>query len=215
MQTILVASRKGGSGKTTLAVHLATIAESPATPALLIDADPQGSASFWYERRESQTPLLSTVAVGGVAQVLRDARDSGIATAIIDSPPHDAPGIAQLMRLADLAILPTRPGPLDLAAVGATIEIARATQTPFVVLLNATPPARGEVEPSIVTEARQVLDSIGAPVLTHYVSQRAALSHSLITGEAVNEFAPESPAAREIADAWAVIRQVLEQIGTR
>jgi len=215
MQTILVASRKGGSGKTTLAVHLATIAESPTSPALLIDADPQGSASFWYERRASQTPLLSAVAVGGVAQVLADAKASGIATAIIDSPPHDAPGIAQLMRLADLAIIPTRPGPLDLAAVGATIEIARATKTPFIVLLNATPPARADGEPSIVTEARQVLDSIGAPVLTRYVSQRAVLSHSLITGEAVNEFAPDSPAAQEIAAAWAMIRKVLKQTGNR
>jgi len=215
MQTILVASRKGGSGKTTLAVHLATIADSPAQPALLIDADPQGSASFWYDRRVSTTPLLSAVAAGGVSQVLKDARSSNIATAIIDSPPHDAPGIGVLMRLADIAVIPTRPGPLDLAAVASTVEIARATKTPFIVLLNATPPPREGGEPSVVMEARQVLDSLGAPVLTRYVSQRAVLSHSLITGEAVNEFAPDSPAAQEIAAVWAMIRKVLKQTGVR
>jgi chromosome partitioning protein len=215
MQTILVASRKGGSGKTSLAVHLAALADTAAAPALLIDADPQGSSTFWYNRREATTPLLSNVDAGGVANVLKDARASKIATAIIDSPPHDAIGIATLMRLADLAVIPPRPGPLDLAAVASTIEIARACGTPFVVILNATPPPRHESEMGVVTEARQVLDELGAPVLSTYVSQRAVLSHSLISGEAVNEFAPESAAAIEIAKAWDTIKKVLKQTGVR
>jgi chromosome partitioning protein len=215
MRTILVASRKGGSGKTTLAVHLAALADSPNAPALLIDADPQGSATFWYNRREAETPLLAAVAAGGVPDVLRDAKQSKIATAIIDSPPHDAAGISTLMRLADLAVIPTRPGPLDLAAVASTIEIAKASGTPFVVILNATPPPRGEHELAVVTEARQVLDQLGAPVLTSYVSQRAVLSHSLISGEAVHEFAPETAAATEIARAWDTINKVLKQTGAR
>lgn len=215
MQTILVASRKGGSGKTTLAVHLAALADSPTAPALLIDADPQGSATFWYNRRSATTPLLSAVNAGGVAAVLKDARSSKVGFAIIDSPPHDAGGISTLMRLADLAVIPTRPGPLDLAAVASTIEIARASGTPFVVLLNATPPPRGENEIGVVAEARQVLDQLGAPVLATYVSQRAVLSHSLISGEAVHEFAPETAAAIEIARAWDTIKRVLKQTGVR
>lgn len=215
MQTILVASRKGGSGKTTLAIHLATLANSAAAPCLLVDADPQGSATFWYNRRVATTPMLSAVSAAGVAQVLKDARASKIATAIIDSPPHDAAGISTLMRVADLCVIPSRPGPLDLAAVGATIEIARSAGVPFVVILNATPPPRGEAELAVVSEARQVLDVLGAPVLTSYVSQRAALSHSLISGESVNEFAPESPAAIEIARAWATIQKVMKQTGVR
>lgn len=215
MQTILVAGRKGGSGKTTIAVHLAALADTPSSPALLIDADPQGSATFWYNRRTATTPLLSAVAAAGVSQVLKDARASKIATAIIDSPPHDASGIGVLMRQVDLAVIPTRPGPLDLAAVASTIEIARSLGTPFVVLLNATPPPRGELEIGVVAEAREVLDQLGAPVLTTYISQRAALSHSLISGEAVHEFAPDSPAANEIARVWDTIQKVLKQTGAR
>ena len=129
---------------------------------------------------------------------------------IIDSPPHDANGITTLMRLADMAVIPTRPGPLDLAAVASTIEIARAVKTPFVVILNAALPPRGEQEPAIVVEARQVLADMGAPVLRAYVAQRADLSHSLITGSAVHEFSPQSRAAKEIRAAW---REIVNMIG--
>lgn len=210
MATILVASRKGGSGKTTLAVHMAALADRPKAPALLIDADPQGSAKFWYSRRSAETPLLASAAPAGVKAILDDAKLSNVDTVIIDSPPHDANGITTLMRLADMAVIPTRPGPLDLAAVASTIEIARAVKTPFVVILNAALPPRGEQEPAIVVEARQVLADMGAPVLRAYVAQRADLSHSLITGSAVHEFSPQSRAAKEIRAAW---REIVNMIG--
>ena len=209
MATILVASRKGGSGKTTLAVHMAALADQPGAPALLIDADPQGSAKFWYSRRAAETPLLAAAAAGGVRAILDDAKADKVGMVIIDSPPHDAAGIATLMRLSDLAVIPTRPGPLDLAAVASTIEIARAIKLPFVVILNAALPPRGEQEPAIVAEARQVLADMGAPVLACYVAQRADLSHSLITGSAVHEFAPDSRAALEISAAWSAIVNML------
>ncbi len=210
MATILVASRKGGSGKTTLAVHMAALADKPGAPALLIDADPQGSAKFWYDRREAKTPLLAAAAAGGVKTIIADAKAENVGTIIIDSPPHDATGIATLMRLSDLAVIPTRPGPLDLAAVASTIEIARAIKVPFVVILNAAMPPRGEQEPTIVTEARQVLADMGVDVLTCYVAQRADLSHSLISGSAVHEFAPDSRASIEISAAWSAIVHMLE-----
>jgi len=212
MATILVTSRKGGSGKTTLAVHMAALADRPRSPALLIDADPQGSANFWYSRRSAETPLLAVAAAGGVKAILDDAKASNVGTIIIDSPPHDAAGIASLMRQADLAVIPTRPGPLDLAAVVSTIEIARAVKTPFVVILNAAMPPRAEgQEPAIISEARQVLAEMGAPTLNAYVAQRADLSHSLITGAAVHEFSPSSRAAKEIRAAWREITNLLEK----
>ena len=58
MHVILVATQKGGSGKSTLAAHFGALAQL-AGPTLLIDADPQGSLSFWYKRREAETPLLA------------------------------------------------------------------------------------------------------------------------------------------------------------
>jgi chromosome partitioning protein len=211
MRTILIASRKGGVGKTTVAVHMAALADKPGKPALLVDADPQASAKFWYDRREAETPLLAVATASGARAILDDARAAGIETAIIDSPPFDAAGINSLMRLADFVVIVTRPGVLDLAAVSNTINMALSARVPFAVLLNAAPPPRAEGgEPSLVAEARQALEAMGAPVLPAYVSQRADLAHSLITGSAVHEHAPDSRAATEIAAAWRTINRIME-----
>ena len=78
---------------------------------------------------------------------------------------------------------------------------------------HAPPPTR-ETEPSLVSEARAVLESMGAPVLPGQVSQRAALSHALITGQAVNEFEPGGRAAGEIEAAWKAITRIVDDLSS-
>ncbi|MBE7204324.1 MAG: ParA family protein, partial [Parafilimonas terrae] len=86
MHTILIAAQKGGAGKSTLAAHFGAMAERDGRT-LLIDADPQGSLAFWYERRAAETPLLAKVGASDIAETLDAARAEGIAWTIIDSPP--------------------------------------------------------------------------------------------------------------------------------
>lgn len=87
---IIVFSEKGGSGKTTLAVHLAVALDLP-----LLDLDPQQSASKWLERREPQHPLLNPDAK------LPDAY-------VIDCPPRFNAGLIRYLEAADVAVLPVR-----------------------------------------------------------------------------------------------------------
>lgn len=207
MHVILIAAQKGGSGKSTLAAHFGAMAERDGRT-LLVDADPQGSLSFWYKRRAAETPLLAKVSAADVAGTLDAARSDGIAWTIIDSPPHNAPLIGSLMSRATLTVVPVRPGPFDLDAVGATLAMARSLKAPVACLLNACPPITRESETAIVAEARAVLADMGAPVFPGQVSQRASLSHALITGQAVNEFEPDGRAAAEIEAAWAAVIQL-------
>lgn len=205
MHVILIAAQKGGAGKSTISAHFGALAERDGRT-LLVDADPQGSLAFWYERRAAETPLLAKVAAADVAGTLAAAQAEGIAWTIIDSPPHNAPLIGSLMSRATITIIPVRPGPFDLAAVGATLDMARSLKAPVACIINAAPPiTRGETETAIVAEARGVLTAMGAPVLPGQVSQRASLSHALITGQAVNEFEPDSRAAREIETMWSAV----------
>lgn len=208
MPVILIAAQKGGVGKSTLAVHFASLADKAGKPSLLIDCDQQGSSSSWYERREAETPVLAKVKPAQVPDIVKAAKADGIEQIIIDSPPHDAANTARLMGVADIVVIPTRPGPFDLHAVSATIDAARAVKAPFVTIINHAPPGRGSSEPSIVAEARALLEGMGAAVLPGFVAQRASLSHSLITGQAVNEFEPKGRAASEIAAAWGAIQKL-------
>jgi len=205
VRTILLAARKGGVGKTTLAVHLAALADRPKSPSLLIDCDPQASAEFWYGRRKARTPLLVKASAGEVAGIIEDARKSCVGTVIIDSAPHDVGGSATLMKLVDLVIIPTRPGVLDLASVSATIEAAKALKVPHLVALNHCPPGREDRDPSVVAEARHILVGMGGRVAPSFVAQRAALAHSLVSGSSVFDWEPAGRAAAEISSLWTSI----------
>lgn len=89
-----------------------------------------------------------------------------------------------MARLADLALIPTRPAILDLRAVGGTVAVVKATRTAAAFVLNGCPPARGIRASTLVTEARQALAGLGLPVAAVAVTHRAAMGHALIGGEA-------------------------------
>ena len=109
------------------------------------------------------------------------------------------------MRVADLVLLPTRPGAFDLAAINATLEIAQQVGKPSLAVINHAPPRTGAAEPSIVTEARAALTGMGATIAATVVSQRVALGHAIMTGQTVGEYEPDGRAAAEIAALWAEV----------
>lgn len=210
MHVVLIATQKGGSGKSTLAAHFGALAERDGRT-LLIDADPQGSLAFWHKRRQAETPLLAKADASSITGLLDAAQTDGIAWAVIDSPPHNAALTASLMSRATVTVIPVRPGPFDLDAVAATLAMARSLKAPIACVINAAPPiTRGETETSIVAEARAVLVEMGAPVLLGQVSQRASLSHALITGQSVNEYDPDSRAAIEIGAMWSAVAELAQ-----
>ncbi|TXN42372.1 ParA family protein [Methylobacterium sp. WL7] len=207
MHVILVATQKGGSGKSTLCAHFGALAEKEGRT-LLVDADPQGSLSFWYKRRAAETPLLAKADGNTIAGILDAAEADGIAWAVVDSPPHNAPLTASLMSRATVTVIPVRPGPFDLDAVAATLAMARSLKAPIACIINAAPPPTRDTETSIVAEARTMLADMGAPVLPGQVSQRASLSHALISGQAVTEYDPEGRAAGEIEAMWSAVAEL-------
>lgn len=210
MQTITIAARKGGVGKTTLATHLSVIAAGPKTPVLLLDTDPQRSLTWWRELRQGDTPAILECAAGDLPKILPVARSEGVSWAVVDTPPHAEQSIAAAMRVADLVLVPTRPGPFDLAAVAATLELARRVGKRALAVINHAPPRTGAAEPGIVTEARETLEAMGATVAATVVSQRVAMSHAVIAGQTVNEYEPDGKAAAEMLALWREVRGVLK-----
>lgn len=208
MKTLAIMSQKGGSGKTTLAVHLAAYAIGQKIKTALIDLDPQASAYKWNERRtenDQKSPKLDTIkgAVPQLGGFLKLAEENGIALVIIDTAPHSNSAAAIVAQLADFVLMPCRPALFDLDAIASTIEIVISAETSAAVVLNAAP--RGK----LADEARTALEKQGIIVLPLAIHQRAAYGHAVIDGRAVHEYEPKGKAAEEITELYGNISEKL------
>jgi chromosome partitioning protein len=207
LYTIVAASQKGGSGKTTLSGHLAVEANRQgAGPVALIDTDPQGSLSHWWNARKSDEPHFVKVGLLDLEEALAQLARMGVRIAMIDTPPAITESISQVVAHADLVIVPTRPSPHDLRAVGATVDIAERHGKPLVFVINAAT-ARAR----ITGESAVALSQHGtvAPVTIHH---RVDFAASMIDGRTVGEIVPNSQSAKEIADLWTYLQDKLSRI---
>ena len=204
MYTLVLASQKGGSGKTTLSGHLAVQAElSGAGPVAVIDTDPQGSLSHWWNARKADRPQFAKAALPELQEVVAHLRDSGFKLVVIDTPPAITSSISQVIAHADLVIVPTRPSPHDLRAVAATVDIAERHEKPLIFVVNAAT-ARAR----ITGEAAVALSQHGtvAPIM---LKNRVDFAASMVDGRTVSEVVPNSASAAEVRDLWTYIQDRL------
>jgi chromosome partitioning protein len=195
MRTVAILSQKGGSGKTTLALHLAVAAERAGQVSAVIDLDPQASAAGWKDSRPAETPVVVAMPPARLAQALDTARGAGADLALIDSAPHASDVALAAAEAADLVLIPCRAGILDLRAIGATARIAKLAGKPAFVVLNAIPPNA----PKLAADARAAVAVHGLEVAAVALQQRAAFAHALTAGKTADEYEPNGRAAEEIS----------------
>jgi chromosome partitioning protein len=198
MKTLVILAQKGGSGKTTVAVHMAVCAARQGLKTAIIDIDPQRSAYNWNESRPEDRKLDAVAAeIGQLASLLQQAKSGGVDLAIVDTAPHSTGDAAIAAKLADYLLVPCRPARFDLDAVASTLALAKAANTPAAVVINAAA-TRGR----LADEARGALTGQGATVIETVLHQRVAYSHAVIDGRSVHEYEPEGAAAAEIDDLY-------------
>ena len=200
-------AQKGGTGKTTLTIHLAVEAARSSMKTLIVDVDPQGSATTWWRRRSQEQPALVSAHRKTLAETLSRAGELGYGLVIVDSAPHSSDTAREGVRLSDAVVIPTRPAILDLDAIGASIALVVDESTPSQIVLNACPPPGRYGDPRIVSEARTALQTYGIDVCPVAISQRAAFSHALIDGRSVSELDPGGKASAEIRTLWNIIKK--------
>lgn len=208
MKTIIIASQKGGAGKTTLSLHLAVLASLEGAT-LTVDLDPQGSLSFWHSRRQSETPLLIKGQADKLPVYVEAAQGEGVQYLIADCAPHDSGATAAAMRYADIVMIPCRPSALDLHAVAATLTMANTLNKPARIVLSQTPPKRHGIEATATQEARALLEDQGAIVAPVSIVSRSVAAQSVIAGQAVQELEPSGLAAQEFRGLWEFIKEEL------
>lgn len=200
MRILALASQKGGVGKTTLAGHLAVEAETQgAGPVALIDTDPQGSLSEWWNGRAAETPLFVRADIANLAGQLAELKRVGMNLVIIDTPPAITENIKAVIATADLVLIPTRPSPHDLRAVGATVDLVEGAGKPMIFVVNGAAPRA-----KINGDAAVALSQHGtvAPVTVH---QRVDFASSMIDGRTVQEIDASSNSSREVTELWTYV----------
>ena len=207
MQTLVIASQKGGSGKTTLSGHLAVEAElAGAGPVAMIDTDPQGSLAEWWNARKAATPVFVKVGALELEDVLSKLQAAGVRLAIVDTPPAIVGMIAKVIACADLVIIPTRPSPHDLRSIGATVHMVEQACKPLIFVVNdATVRARITGETAVALSQHGTV----APVTIHH---RVNFAASMIDGRTVGEVVAQSKSSQEIKSLWTYVADRLQRV---
>ena len=210
MRTISIISQKGGAGKTTLAVHLASAATSAGLSTLILDADPQATASQWSQWRGMTDPeVIDCASPTLLARKVAQASDLGADLVVIDTPPHADIMAREACKLADLILIPCKPQAFDLSAVETTAELAKAAGKPAFVLFMGGP----QRAPTTYRDARELIEGgeglvgMGVAVAPVMLTQRAIYHHSTAQGKTAIEIEPEGKAAEEVAALWQWTRE--------
>ena len=193
MQVIVIASQKGGAGKTTLAIHLAAQA-AETRRVLVMDLDPQGSAMEWANRRGEKAPDVMAAHPATIQKEVDRAKVDGYELVVLDTAPHADHAALQAARAADLVVVPCRPATFDIAAISATLDLCKLANKKAVIVLNAAP-----IRSKVVEEAAEAITEKGGSVSRIIIRQRVAFQHCLIDGRTAGEFEPDGVAAYEIA----------------
>lgn len=203
MKTLAILSRKGGTGKTTLAVHLSVAATLAGHTTVLIDLDPQASACKWSDIRQADSPVVISAHEARLPEVLHKAEQNGVDLAILDTPPKsDSLDTAEV---SDFALIPCRPAIFDLQAIGSTMKIVKMADVPSRVVLNFVHP-----QSTMLIEARRAVKGYNTHCAPVTLGQRVAFSHALIDGKAVQEFNPKSKASTEMNALYKFVAKQME-----
>ncbi|PYE51029.1 ParA family protein [Deinococcus yavapaiensis] len=185
MKLLAIVNGKGGVGKTTTAVNMATALARRGLKPLLVDTDPQASASWWVERGPDAFPFdIASETNPSLLGRLREI--GGYDVAVIDTQPALASDtLNTVVRLADFVIVPTPPAAMDLSVVIETVRRAiQPTGVPYRVMLT-------RVDPRALNEALEALSTltdINVPAFHAFVRAYKAHERAALDGVPIHAY---------------------------
>lgn len=200
MKTIAVICDKGGVGKSTLSVHLATEAQRREMESLIIGCDPQACSEAWHDIRnagkeEPVAPVVTTTQAVRVPQLIEKARLGGADFVVIDVGANSDTAASYAARCADYILIPTTPRMWDLRGVPDMVRKAEECHTPYSVVLNRV--LRGPYMADALVWLEDEQHYHVAPVV---LRERVSFANSLTSGLVARESEPDGKAAREMGE---------------
>jgi chromosome partitioning protein len=204
VKTLSVLSCKGGTGKTTLALHLAVAAQAAGRGVLVADLDRQRSAVDWRRERDELRPNVEEAKPGSLFTLQQAAMRLGSDLMVIDTASSREEDSAYAVRCADLCLIVLRPNFLDLKAVVGSAQAVLNQNKAGVFVVNQAPSGS-----AMMSEVMQALRPYGLPVAPIRIRQRNAYQQGLGEGRTAQEIEPEGPAAEEMAALWYYVDSLL------
>ena len=206
MRTIIVANQKGGSGKSTLVTHLAVAAERAGDgPVDLTDTDPQGTTADWFNAREADSPGYVPATMDNLAEKVKALEEAGAEWLFVDTAPSINEQNAELLKLADLIIVPLCASPNDVRALGKTLPVLLNTGKPFVFVLTRVNP-----QAKLTVQTVMTLSEHGT-VIQPALRERVAFPTSMIDGRTAQEIEPNGAAGKEVAELWDSVKRRFDE----
>jgi len=194
---ISLINQKGGVGKTTAAINLASCLSSQGQKTLLADADPQGSVLQWQTMADHLEFNIAPLPWPDLPNQIKKQRRI-FDYIVIDSPPALTQITQAIAAASDLAIIPLAPSSLDIFSSRETIKLAKDARRNHRGLAAKLLVYRKIPGTRLAAEARDAIDAYGLEVFETEISQRIAYVEALISGLSVLKYAPHSIAAEEI-----------------
>ncbi len=207
MQIVSLVSKKGGAGKTTLAVNLAVAATKAGAFTIVVDLDPQACAMAWHEQRDLEHPLVvpgkPSELMGLIA--LADMVDADMV--FIDCPPGDDTAAREASAVADLAVIPCRLGVPDLRAVEQSVALAEQAGTPAALVLTQVPPRS-----SLMPRAQDLLAPLPVDVAPMHLTLKNVYNVAHLEGLGLHETDTDKNAQAEMQQCFAWIKDQIRPI---
>lgn len=208
MHVIAIASQKGGAGKTTLAIHLATFLSMEGNNTVLVDLDPQASASGWSDRRDRSLPVVVSTHAKRLRSELDRITQRNGDVAVLDTAPHSDQITLEAMRNAHLVVIPTRPSILDIDAISSTLELSRMARKKTLIVMNACMPRGKDAH-----NASSAISELKVTVCPARLTQRAIFARALLQGKTAMEVEPSGKASAELREVYTYVIKELKQLG--
>lgn len=204
MKVLTIVSQKGGVGKTTLATALAAIAASQKRQTVLLDLDPQASATFWADIRKRTDFASTPLPAARLPATLKALRDAKCDFVIIDTPPNARDIAFEAIEHADFVLIPTKAWVLDMMAMSRTLELVKSYAKRAAVVLTFAREQRPETR-----DALKALEKLKATICPVLIGDRVAYARAQSDGETPAEFEAQGAAAAEVKSLYRYLTKAI------
>lgn len=205
MKTIAFICQKGGTGKTTLAISLATEAVRSRLTVAIIDLDPQVSACEWGDLRRGEAPIVIDAQPARIEGVVERAREMGVDLLLVDTAGRTEQAALAAARVADLVLVPLQPSVVDLKTIKATNDLINlAGDRPRAAVLTRVKPFG-----SRHLETATWLEGQGMPVCPATIGDRITFQDAYAEGQGASEIDPAGKAAAEVRQVYLFASRLL------